>query len=353
MGPGGAERAMWHLLGHLAGRHAVTLLTFERPDAVPFYSIPDRVQCVRIDRLGGNRLQRPFRILSRPSLLRRAVKDLAPDVIVSFMDTTNITTLVSCIGLAVPVVISERIDPSMHRIGELKNAARRYTYPLARFVVTPTKRVADYFPSSLQPKIRIIGNPIASPAVKAKPSESVDRKRIIAVGRCEPQKGFDRLIDAFSVVAEDHPDWDLVIIGDGPDRLQLEAQGRKLGLGARICFRGVTSDVFSDLAAAHLMAFPSRYEGFPNALAEGLAVGLPAVGYRGVSGVEELIVHGETGLLIGEDAGTSEFAGALSALMADPDLRARFGAAAQRHVGKWASDGIFARWDALLSEATR
>lgn len=344
---------MSHLLSHLVERHSVTLLTFEAPDATPFYPIPKSVECLRIDRLGGNPFRRLLRILSRPRLLRRAVRTLAPDVVISFMDTTNITTLVSCVGLAVPVVISERIDPSMHDIGWLKETARRYTYSLARFIVTPTERVAAYFPASLRPKIRVIGNPIPLPKIKAKPSDDIGRKRIVAVGRCEPQKGFDRLIDAFGLVAIDYPDWDLVIVGDGPQRSQLEEQGRQLGLSARILFKGVMPDVFTELAGSDLMAFPSRYEGFPNALAEGLAAGLPAVGYAGVSGVEELILHGKTGLLVEQDSGQSEFARALSALMADSPLRAKLGAAAQRHVGQWAPERIFATWEALLSEATR
>jgi glycosyltransferase involved in cell wall biosynthesis len=344
---------MSHLLTHLAARHTVTLLTFEKPDALAFYPVPDNVHCVRIDRLGGNFFQRLLRILSRPKLLRQSVRAFGPDVVISFMDTTNITVLVSCIGLSVPVVISERIDPTLHRIGALKNAARRYTYPLSRLVVTPTRRVASYFPASLQQKIRVIGNPVPSSSARANPSESVGRKRIIAVGRCEPQKGFARLIDAFRQIADDYPDWDLAIVGDGPERPQLEARARELGLGLRINFKGIVSEVLNELAAAHVMAFPSLYEGFPNALAEGLAIGLPAVGYRGVSGVEDLIIHGTTGLLVEPDEGVDGLSQALAALMSQPDLRARLGEKARRHISRWSPEIIFAEWDGVLADSVR
>lgn len=353
MGPGGAERAMSHLVSHLSKRHAVTLLTFEKPDTASFYPLPDTVEYLRIDTLGGHTLRRFVRILSRPKMIRQAVRTLGPNLVISFMDTTNIMTVVGCLGLGIPIVVSERIDPSHHRIGWAKELARTYTYPLARFIVVPTTCVATYFPTSLQPKICIIGNPVPRAPLVAQPSvaDMSGRKRVIAVGRCELQKGFDRLIDAFALIASDHDDWDLVIIGDGPERPRLQARVRRLGLGARIYLKGIVSDVFQELAASHLMAFPSRYEGFPNALAEGLAIGLPAVGHKGVSGVEDLIVDGATGLLVDQAEGIAGLARALSTLMGDADYRIKLGQEARRHVGQWAPGRMFALWEDMLTEA--
>jgi GalNAc-alpha-(1->4)-GalNAc-alpha-(1->3)-diNAcBac-PP-undecaprenol alpha-1,4-N-acetyl-D-galactosaminyltransferase len=355
IGPGGAERVMSRLLAHLAAKHSVTLLTFEPPDAVPFYPLPAGVEILRIDMLGGGPFQRAARILSRPFLLRQAVKKGKPDVVLSFMDTTNITTIVACLGLGVPVIVSERIDPGKHAIPSAKKAMRRFAYPQAKLIVVPTRRVASFFPESLQPKIRVIGNPIAPPAAKAETAvqDANGRKRIVAVGRYEPQKGYDRLISAFALIANEHPQWDLVIIGDGAERTRLEDQLRRLRLESRIQLKPTTPDVFAELAASHVMAFPSHYEGFPNALAEGLSAGLPAVGFHGVSGVEELIVHGKTGLLVEEKTGAIGFAQALSVLMSRADIRVQLGGAAQQHVRQWAPEQIFALWDDAFAEAVR
>ncbi len=346
---------MSRLLAYFAERHSVTLLTFEPPDAVPFYPLPGGIGILRLDTLGGGPLRRGARILSRPLLLRRAMKKLKPDVVLSFMDTTNIATIVACLGLSVPVVVSERIDPAKHAIPSAKKAMRRLAYPRATLIVVQTRRVANYFPSSLQPKIRIIGNPVAPSSQCAAPSvpDANGRKRIISVGRYEPQKGYDRLIEAFASIAEDDPDWDLVIIGDGTERARLKQQLRGLRLESRVQLKPTTPDVFAEFAASHLMAFPSHYEGFPNALGEGMAAGLPAVGFRGASGVEELIVHAETGLLVEEHAGAAGLAEALSELMRRDDLRAQYGAAAQSHVRQWAPERIFALWDELFAEAMR
>jgi glycosyltransferase involved in cell wall biosynthesis len=281
------------------------------------------------------------------------VKTFAPDVVVSFTDTTNITSIVACLGNRVPVVVSERIDPSRHDIGWVRQVLRAYTYPLARFIVVPSQRIANYFAPSLQSKMRVIGNPVPVCHVKAQPSvaNGDGRRRIIAVGRHEPQKGFDLLLEAFVLIAEAHPDWDLVIFGEGPDRSKLEARVRALKLGQRVILKDVVADVFKELAASHLVAFPSRYEGFPNALAEGLAMGLPAVGYKDVSGVEELIVDGETGLIVEREAGVMGLSDAMSSLMGDDSARGRLGTAAHLHVRRWAPDRIFPLWEKLLAEA--
>ncbi len=352
-GPGGAERTMAYLLAHLAERHAVALLTLERPDVPSFYPLPEQIAQIRIDKLGGRGIKRLFRVLSRPLRIRREVRALAPDVVVSFMDTMNVTTLIGCLGLGIPIVVSERNDPALHRIGRAKEAVRDLTYPLARLVVAQTRRVAGYFPASLQPKLRIVANPVPAASTQAQPDRpnAEGRMHIIAVGRFERHKGFDRLIEAFARIAAERPDWDLVIIGEGPARATLEALIREHGLERRIQLPGVVKDVFRELAASHLMAFPSSYEGFPNALAEGLAVGLPAIGQAGVSGVEDLIVEGKTGVLVNAKGGSGAWAAALSALMGDARRRAELGQAARKHVGQWAPYKILGLWEAVLVEA--
>jgi GalNAc-alpha-(1->4)-GalNAc-alpha-(1->3)-diNAcBac-PP-undecaprenol alpha-1,4-N-acetyl-D-galactosaminyltransferase len=352
-GPGGAERTMSYLVAHLADRHAVALLTLERADAPSFYPLPDSVRQIRIDKLGGRGIKRIFRVLSRPLQIRRAVRALAPAVVVSFMDTMNVTALISCLGLGIPVVVSERNDPALHHIGRAKEAVRDRIYPLARLIVAQTRRVARYFPASLQPKLRIIANPVPAALLSARPDQpdAQGRMRIISVGRFESHKGFDRLIEAFALTAAERPDWDLVIIGEGPERARLETLVRRHDLGHRIHLPGVVKDVLRELATSHLMAFPSRYEGFPNALAEALGAGLPAVGQKGVSGVEDLIIEGKTGVLVDASDDAAAFAAALSVLMGDARRRHELGVAAREHVAQWNPDTILGLWEAVLAEA--
>ncbi len=127
---------------------------------------------------------------------------------------------------------------------------------------------------------------------------------------------------------------------------------RRLRLGARVVLKGIVADISGEFAQSHVMACSSRYEGFPNALAEGLAHGLPAVGYRGVSGVEDLVIDGKTGLLADLDDGAAGLARALSRLMSDTQFRAAAREAAREHIRRWAPDRIFAQWEEALAEAT-
>lgn len=353
MGAGGAERVMSYLVAHWIQHHDVTLLTLEEPGTAAFYHLPESLPRIQVDRRGSRGMRRPFTILSRVRVLRRVVEDLAPDVIVSFTSMMNVTALVACLRTGIPVIVCDRNDPSHQRIGWTRNLARGLTYALARLVVVQTRRIGDYFPPSLRPTLRIVGNPVPVARCVARPDiPGADRRmRVIAVGRLIHQKGFDRLIDAFALVAGARPDWDLTIVGEGWQRPALENQVRQRSLEGRVSLPGVGTDIFRELAASHLLVIPSRYEGFPNALAEGLAAGLPAVGFSGVSGVEELIVHGETGLLVDPREGVAGLARALSLLMADAPRRTRFGDAARRHVSRWAPDRIFGQWDDLLAEA--
>jgi GalNAc-alpha-(1->4)-GalNAc-alpha-(1->3)-diNAcBac-PP-undecaprenol alpha-1,4-N-acetyl-D-galactosaminyltransferase len=350
MGPGGAERAMSHIVAHLAQRHEVALLTLERRGAVPFFALPKSVQLVQLDKLGGKGAVRFFEVLSRFSAIRREVRARAPDVVLSFMDTMNVAALISCIGLGIPVIVSERNDPALHRIGPAKELMRDRLYPLAKLVVVQTPRIARYFSLS---NLRIIPNPVPTAPIRAHPERpnSDGRLRIVSVGRLEPHKGFDRLIEAFGHLAERYPDWDLRIIGEGPQRPGLEALVQSFQLDRRVQLPGLLKDVSGELAAANLIAFPSRYEGFPNALAEGLATGLPAIGLKGVSGVEDLIVDRKTGILVDDVPGN--LTEALSRLMADAGMRRELGEAARNHVLQWAPAYILPLWETVLSDVAK
>jgi glycosyltransferase involved in cell wall biosynthesis len=175
--------------------------------------------------------------------------------------------------------------------------------------------------------------------------------RIIGIGRFEAHKGFAQLIEAFARIAAEHPDWDLAIIGEGPERANLETLIRRHGMQERVSLPGVVKDVYRELADSHLMAFPSSYEGFPNALAEALAAGLPAVGQKGVSGVEELIIDGKTGVLVASDDADA-LASALAGLMENPKRRRELGQAAIAHMAQWAPRKILELWETALAEAT-
>jgi GalNAc-alpha-(1->4)-GalNAc-alpha-(1->3)-diNAcBac-PP-undecaprenol alpha-1,4-N-acetyl-D-galactosaminyltransferase len=359
MGAGGAERTMARLVTALSARHEVTVMTYEGDDCEPFYALPPSVQLVHtglVDGGGGSSgSERLRRIALRLCTIRRLVRQTAPDVVLSFITTMNITAIGASLGTGVPVLVSERIDPRRHRLPLVTSWLRLLAYTLAEGVVVQTARVRDYFPSWLRRRITVLPNAVPLSAQCARPHVAGPhgRMRIIAIGRLVHQKGFDRLITAFARVSERHPDWDLVIFGEGEDRAALTAQVAELGLSGRVSLPGITERVEDELAASHLMVLPSRYEGFPNALAEAVAAALPTVAFAGVSGVEELVFHESTGLLADDGSDEQSLASSLDRLMGDGELRRRFGAAAREHAQYWPPDIIHAKWEQILMSAAK
>ncbi|MDH5493992.1 MAG: glycosyltransferase, partial [Myxococcales bacterium] len=175
---------------------------------------------------------------------------------------------------------------------------------------------------------------------------------LLGLGRLMHQKGFDLLVEAFGELAAEHPRWDLRILGEGEERPRLEARLRRLGLEDRSSLPGLVRDVHAELERAHLFAFPSRYEGFPNALGEALATGLPALAFRGVSGVEELVLEGHSGLLADRSGDPirerAALVAALRALMGDSERREAMGAAARASIRRYRPEQIYAEWEDLL-----
>jgi len=173
------------------------------------------------------------------------------------------------------------------------------------------------------------------------------------VGRLTEEKRFGVLIDAFHSIASRFADWDLRIVGEGAERPMLEARVRERGLEGRVFLPGATGDVQGAYAGAHLFALASRWEGFPNALAEALAHGLPAVGFAGCPGVNELIDHGSNGLLADGVDDARSLAASLALLMDHAESRGRMGESAKASMAAFAGDAVYDRWEAFLRHCAR
>ncbi len=359
---GGAQRVMAQLCRHLVDAgHDTTLITLESSAAAPFFSLPDGLAVRQLGRASeaATGLGRAWRVACWVRDLRRALKDLQPDVIISFIDLTNVMVLAAARGLGCPVIASERTDPHHHAIGRTGSMLRRLTYPTAARIVVQTSRAAEFFDAPLASRVAIIPNPV-SPAARHATSDAPaadGRWRITSLGRFSPEKGFDLLIDAFARIAPEFPAWDVLLHGEGPERDRLQATIASLGLADRIRLLRPVRDVGVTLGQTHVFALPSRYEGFPNALGEAMAAGLPCIAFRGVSGVEDLIEHDACGVLADHAASRDEtvasLAAALSRLLREPETRVRFGTAARQRVKDFAPASVLARWDALLESVVR
>jgi glycosyltransferase involved in cell wall biosynthesis len=147
--------------------------------------------------------------------------------------------------------------------------------------------------------------------------------RLIAVGRLKAPKDFLTLVRALAAL----PDraFEAQIVGDGPDREEVAAEIRRLGLEGRVQLAGERSDVPELLAGSDVFVLSSRSEGLPVSVLEAMAAELPVVA-SDVGGLAELVVDGETGVLVAPGDPTA-LADALGRLLDDRELRQRLGAA--------------------------
>jgi len=175
---------------------------------------------------------------------------------------------------------------------------------------------------------------------------------VVAAGRYAPEKGYDRLIEAFGQVAVEHPGWVLKIFGHGPSRKALEAQVAQARLTDRVLLPGLAEDIEHELRSASVFALSSIHEGLPMALAEAMACGVPAVAFDCAPGVREIVTDGVDGIVV-PPRNVAALADGLRRLMGDEDLRRRYGAAARENVRKFAPDAVLGQWEDVFALVER
>jgi glycosyltransferase involved in cell wall biosynthesis len=352
---GGVERMIISLMQALSLSHEVSLLTWDPHLSTAFYPMAAKISWHRLD-IGDPGFKAGFAtILARLGKIRRLIKEIAPDVIVCFQGGSFRSMQFYTAGLGIPLIAVERTSPSLYdhansrRLRFIEHQAFRF----ARLITIQFERYRDLYPAYLRARIVTIPNPVPQATSFARPStpRAGGRWRLLSVGRLGYQKNFSVLIDAFALLAPRFPDWDLRIVGEGESRGALESQfARLFGLDGRVSLPGTTNEVQAEYATAHLFCLPSRWEGFPNALAEALAHGLPAVGFAGCDGVPDLIDPGRNGALAAGNGDAAALAATLAPLMADPAKRAELSSNAVKSVAGYQPEEIFGLWERVLRE---
>lgn len=351
---GGAERVMSVMANYWAEQGKdITLITLSA-QSDDWYKLHPRVKRVGLDVLSfsthiGQAIRNNLR---RVILLRRVLRRDHPDVVISFLDTTNVLTLLASRGLGIPVIVSERNDPYQNSMGPAWSRLRSLLYRYAAAIVVQTSAIREWALGLRGIKaVCVIPNPV-NPISNG--SEQNSRRpgppyAIAAMGRLVRQKGFDILIEAFSRCAGKHSDWSLVILGEGPERASLQAYAANLGIADRVRLAGQYQEPATILKRADLFVLSSRYEGFPNALLEAMACQLPVVSTDcSGGGPRDIIRDGIDGILVPPN-NVGALADAMDRLMANTDERRRFGTRACEIIERFRIGRIMSLWDEVLS----
>ncbi|MBE9044416.1 glycosyltransferase family 4 protein [Pleurocapsales cyanobacterium LEGE 10410] len=348
---GGAERVVVSLAeGFQLQGHQTTVITGSEPSH-DFYQLPPGVDrtALGIMKNSHGSIDAIKNNLKRISLIRKAIQLSCPDIVISHLTEFNILTTLALLNTNHPVIIAEHCDPNLISYGRLWEILRRIVYPFAGRLVSVSQGVEDYFTWLPQAKKIVIYNPFFIPhnsgveVVEIPAGVNPEQQWIMSMGRLTQQKGFDLLLEAFAQVAPQHPDWQLVILGEGELRSDLEQLITKLNLQERVVLPGRVKDPFPLLRRAQLFVMSSRFEGFPLAHGEAMLCGLPVIATDCPSGPRELIRDGVDGILV-PNQDRSALARAIERLISNPEERQRLAMSAPEVGIRFSLNKIIQRW---------
>lgn len=345
---GGMERVMATLISQFVEQSLfeVDLVLYGR-HRTRFFELPLSVR-VHEPEFDFDAYPRWLATLLTARFIRRTLKRLQPDRVLSFGELWNSFVLLSVLGQSHNIVISDRCQP-LKRFRWYQEVLRSWLYPKASKIVVQTARArahyAKLFPAA---RLAVIGNPVQD---KSSERPAARRKTILNVARLITTKHHDRLIRIFAHL--DLDEWDLVILGDDAQaqshRERLETLAESLGVSDRVSIKGYVTDVVPYFQRSSVFAFTSSSEGFPNALAEAMAHGLACVSYDCCAGPGDLITDGESGYLVPVFDDVA-FADRLTRLLTDEALRRQLGSAAMKRMEAFASDDIAREFASAIAE---
>ena len=353
---GGAERVVVNWINYWKDQHDVYLILFEKLDQYgDFLGIPaERIICLA----KKNR----WDIAGLMGRLRKSIRGIQPDFVISFLMYTNILAVASTRWMkrSFQLIINERIYPPTYFAdmswGSLRKFFLKWSYGQADRVLSNSKMTRDALvknygvPSS---KTAVIYNPIDLDLVNRLKEESVmhpffdmkDAKVILAIGRLRRQKRFDILLEAVAAAVEKN--LYVIILGEGPLENDLKTLVKKLDLENRVSFAGFQKNPYAWLFRADLFVLSSDYEGFPNALLEAMACGTLVISTNCPSGPSEILINGVNGMLV-PTADAKALAGTISHVLFNRELKKRLVQNALETVKDYRLEKIIQQYAELL-----
>lgn len=361
--PGGMERVMLNKIAWLVREMhwQVMIVTTDQKGRAPFYPLPDGVRTVDLginysDDNGKHPLAKIAGYLRRRRLHRKRLTALLKreqaDVVVSLYpsESSFIPSIKDGSRKVLELHYCKYFRLQYGRSGLLGWIDRwrtkqdeRIVRRFDRFVILTHE---DHTYWGHLPNIVVIPNAALHTGV---PRVDKDTKRVIAVGRLDYQKGFDRLIKAWALVQRrgQYADWQLDIFGQGEWHDRLEAMIVADGLQETAHIHRPTTRIMEEYAASEMLVMSSHYEGFPMVMIEAMACGLPVVSYDYKCGPKDIIADGENGLIVPE-GDVEALALAMMRLMDDGGLRKRMSAEARKVVDTYSEEKIMAAWTELF-----
>ncbi|MDO4589713.1 MAG: glycosyltransferase family 4 protein [Fusobacterium sp.] len=290
---GGAERVVSELANSMVEKKDKVSIITVASDKKCYYISPKvkLIDCSQRTSVVG------INFLKRINEIRKWIKEIKPDVIISFTVAVNIYSVLSCIGLEPKLILAERNDPRFDPASKVARILRKLLYPLADNYVFQTNGEKEFFSKKIQKRSSVIPNPV-NPNLP-RPYEGKREKRFVTAVRLEPQKNIKMAIDAFRNVVKKHQDYIFEIYGEGPLYNDLQEYINELSLSNSVFLMGRTDKLYERIRKASGFVLSSDYEGISNSMIEAMALGLPTISTDYPSGgARDMIITGENGWLV-------------------------------------------------------
>lgn len=363
---GGMERVLTTKANYLADKlnYDVNIIITDDKGIKPFFSLSDKVNVIQLDINIDNLWQYP--IWKRLYLYHQKMSEYK----------RRLNICLQCIKPDITISLLRReinflcnLKDGSVKVGEIHFG--RYKYREANFGFLPgfaNKCITSMWMAQLDKKVKqldrfvvlthedasywkgltnliVIPNPIT---INGGYHSDCTQKNVIAVGRYTYQKGYDKLIDAWRLVHQQHHDWRLSIYGGGM-RDTYQEQINTLGVQHTISCNGPVSNITVKYQDSSIFVLSSRFEGLPLVLMEAMSIGLPSVAFACPCGPRDIIHDGEDGILC-ENGNTQQLAEGICRLIENEDLRKEMGRKAATNIQRFSLDNIMQQWDHLFKE---
>lgn len=267
----GASKVICWLANKLVNKYSkVSILTFmESKDS---YYLCDNIERIKVCKNTSSRIYRVFNAIY---VIHNLIIKEKYNIVITFLPLESLIGVLASWCTGAKVIVCERSDPYLEKT--TVSVISRFFYRFANGAVFQSLEAREYFTDNLKKKSIVIENPVVKPQVPFIPYEE-RKNEIVSSGRLFiRQKRQDILLKAFAIVSAKNSNIKLKIIGNGPDRIQLEKLSKKLKIEDRVLFIENIDHVEDELKTAKLFVFTSDYEGMPNSILEALSMGVPVI----------------------------------------------------------------------------
>ena len=364
LGTGGAERVVCNLANILVQNNDVKIISTYKLNDIPAFNLSNKIELeYLLENLKPNKqelkyalkkfnislickeLFKSLRILClRKSLMIKAIKKLDCDIVIS----TRIlhTNWLGKYANSNIIKIAQEHNHHNNNVKYIKKLIR--SLKNFDYFMPVSKELCDFYSKKIsKPKVIYIPNFIDNVSSK---TCNLSSKRLISVGRLDPIKGFDDLIDLFNLFYQKHPDWNLHIVGDGPEKEILQTKIHKLGLSKKITLCGTkySEELENEYLNSSIYVMTSHSESFGLVLVEAANYGLPLIAFDSAQGANEIIENNKNGFLV-KNRNAEEMITKIEELLNDSSKMQYFSKNSKNTALKFSKEAISKEWNKFLN----